>query len=678
MKRRENPSRLVAIDLILRTFMNTSGFNEMEPKNWNAISRLIPGSTPQECMRRFEDLKHNTKSFPTKGNPSSLSAEGRSALTTTSGSGSNQLQPGSAESGDQSISKEIAESSVSSEDSVNPVQDKKATTSAKSAHQFGKSPNMVIHVCDEAKNVKKDFKCPRDLLVVEMKYFAEYLSNDAQHWEDVDISVHCDVQIFDWLMSYVKRDLPEFKNNTVPSLEAGNVVSILISSDFLKMDGLVEDCIQFCHEHMSHIIATPCNMNCINDRLCTRIAALFTDCEVENIKDKKDKFKSKLFMKKIESLLGAGGTGSTLFRCQHCKLILTKDTMKTVQCLANRVSISKTGSKVYYHGRETGWDVNDHLLRLKKELKSWGNVYWRLWGSVNLLDCAQCKQRFPCSEFLNCSYHPEKANFMYPGLKSSPVGTYSCCDKKIVRFDYLSDNSGCQVTEHVISAHKEDQSEGPTEEGAIYEILQRKKNIICTAANAQDFTRSGDVNIFDGENSLMGWFEDNLVMSNSRGTKRETNDGVESEMKEFSTDDWESSDDEIGDEEHSRSVKSKASFHSKKRTLKKSSKQSSSASSSHTSGSKSQKWDAHRSLRWNQDTQREQDRHRLDDLTQHLIKQRQDMYSETQEKNRRKEYPGGLFNRLEVQFKSSLNISRPNPIPVPVRPKLRLGQVRAT
>lgn len=48
---------------------------------------------------------------------------------------------------------------------------------------------------------------------------------------------------------------------------------------------------------------------------------------------------------------------------------------------------------------------------------------------------------------------------------------------------------GCQVTEHVISAHKEDQSEGPTEEGAIYEILQRKKNIICTAANAQDFTR---------------------------------------------------------------------------------------------------------------------------------------------------------------------------------------------
>lgn len=53
--------------------------------------------------------------------------------------------------------------------------------------------------------VKQDFNCPRDLLVREMKYFAEYLSADSQRWEDVDISVHCDVQIFDWLMKYVKR-----------------------------------------------------------------------------------------------------------------------------------------------------------------------------------------------------------------------------------------------------------------------------------------------------------------------------------------------------------------------------------------------------------------------------------------------------------------------------------------
>ena len=60
--------------------------------------------------------------------------------------------------------------------------------------------------------MKQDFHCARDLLVQEMKYFAEYLSTDAQRWDEVDISVHCDVQIFDWLMKYVKRgskDLPD-------------------------------------------------------------------------------------------------------------------------------------------------------------------------------------------------------------------------------------------------------------------------------------------------------------------------------------------------------------------------------------------------------------------------------------------------------------------------------------
>ena len=38
-----------------------------------------------------------------------------------------------------------------------------------------------------------------------MRYFAEYLSSDAQRNDEVDISVHCDVDIFDWLMKYVHR-----------------------------------------------------------------------------------------------------------------------------------------------------------------------------------------------------------------------------------------------------------------------------------------------------------------------------------------------------------------------------------------------------------------------------------------------------------------------------------------
>lgn len=83
---------------------------------------------------------------------------------------------------------------------------------------FPYSPNMVIHVCDETKNLKQDFTCPRDLLVKEMRYFAEYLSVDPQRWEEVDISVHCDVQIFDWLMNYVRRNSAGEGNKDKPRL----------------------------------------------------------------------------------------------------------------------------------------------------------------------------------------------------------------------------------------------------------------------------------------------------------------------------------------------------------------------------------------------------------------------------------------------------------------------------
>ena len=110
-----------------------------------------------------------------------------------------------------------------------------------------------------------------------MHYFSDYLSSEAQLWDEVDISVHCDINVFEWLMRYTKQGLlsgPSGEELTrplpPPQLEVGNAVSILISSEFLKMDRLVEKCLVFCHDNMSAVIASPCNMGCINEKLVTR------------------------------------------------------------------------------------------------------------------------------------------------------------------------------------------------------------------------------------------------------------------------------------------------------------------------------------------------------------------------------------------------------------------------
>lgn len=69
-----------------------------------------------------------------------------------------------------------------------------------------------------------------------MKYFEKHLkATDSA--EDIDISVHCDIKIFEWLMNYL--------HSTYPKLEVSTVIPILISADFLIMERLIDDCIMF-------------------------------------------------------------------------------------------------------------------------------------------------------------------------------------------------------------------------------------------------------------------------------------------------------------------------------------------------------------------------------------------------------------------------------------------------
>lgn len=71
-----------------------------------------------------------------------------------------------------------------------------------------------------------------------MRYFKKFLVNDSRT-DDVDIFVHCDMTIFDWLVRYIHNRPPK------AVLTVGMVASILISSHFLGIDALVELCVGF-------------------------------------------------------------------------------------------------------------------------------------------------------------------------------------------------------------------------------------------------------------------------------------------------------------------------------------------------------------------------------------------------------------------------------------------------
>ncbi|XP_069860674.1 SANT and BTB domain regulator of class switch recombination isoform X2 [Dipodomys merriami] len=502
------------------------------------------------------------------------------------------------------------------------------------------------------------------------------------------------------LATYIKSSLLDIQEDfqeiadgqdAISKTEPGNVISILISSEFLKMDSLVEQCIQYCHKNMNAIVATPCNMNCINANLLTRIADLFTHSEIDELKDKKDKFRSKLFCKKIERLFDpeyfnsdSRGNAATLYRCCLCKKLLTKETERRISCVPGKINVDRHGNIVYIHIRDKTWDVHEYLNSLFEELKSWRDVYWRLWGTINWLTCSRCCQAFLCIEYSHCQYHSEMV--IYPTTASSPstVGTgfYPCCNQKVLRFDPTQLTKGCKVRDHTIALR--DQAEGgdlmscPTSK--ILDDLYEHKDVIVVPF-FKDAVSDPAVGIYDEKGlecdvlleSNAPWGpktgELNAFLSLKNWTLQLKQQSLFSEEEEYTTGS-EVTEDEVGDEEE---VSKKQ---RKKEKPKKFTKQPKKQMSSPCAQKKEKaleksaardvspfvvsiqknKWDATRSLRFNQDAQREDDQRRMSEITGHLIKMRLGDLDRVKSKEA-KEFAGGIYSRLEAQIKASMPVS---------------------
>lgn len=57
-----------------------------------------------------------------------------------------------------------------------------------------------------------------------------------------------------------------------PKLDIKNVVSILISSDFLKIDRLVKECMDFFVHNIDEIVKVQVDMSCINSQIIREMA----------------------------------------------------------------------------------------------------------------------------------------------------------------------------------------------------------------------------------------------------------------------------------------------------------------------------------------------------------------------------------------------------------------------
>ena len=219
--------------------------------------------------------------------------------------------------------------------------------------------SIMIHVIDDSKIEKRDFTFSRSLLVKYMKYFDKCLKKISDQ-DEIDISIHCDAVIFEWLLNYImsmeeyeKKQANQKGNSgwqiTVqkcepdsnskksaihqysgPKLDIKNAVTILISADFLKIDRLVKECLEFFVDHIEEISKVQVDMGCINSQIIREMARKVSLDRLNVLKERKDKLVSRLFMKKLELLLEK--ERNYLYKCAHCNKLFTLSQRKVLHC----------------------------------------------------------------------------------------------------------------------------------------------------------------------------------------------------------------------------------------------------------------------------------------------------------------------------------------------------------
>lgn len=277
-----------------------------------------------------------------------------------------------------------------------------------------------------------------------MKYFEKHLkATDSA--DDIDISVHWDAKIFEWLMNYL--------NSAAPKLEVTQVIPILISADFLIMQRLIDEWVGFIAQNLSEVVKIPIDMGWLSQQIIMKIADSLTLEQLDAWKDPRDSLQSKLFSHKLDLLLKEDQ--NKLSRCIYWNILYTQEQNEWMTCPKADIFIDYRGRVLAKHVPDSNWDINEFLNFLRKNGLSWRRIFWKVWARLISDECKVCGNMFVLSELDNWCYHPEEPKFLY----GANTGTYPCWEADAVRFSTNVQNSGCKTQRHHMKYLNEDSLE---------------------------------------------------------------------------------------------------------------------------------------------------------------------------------------------------------------------------
>ena len=143
-------------------------------------------------------------------------------------------------------------------------------------------------------------RCDLELLLREMRYFRRARAGVADpSSRRVEMAVHCDVAVFAWLLDWVRAkearrrregdveaaDPAEAADDVpAPTLTPSNAVPVLVSSDFLRMDALADECLAFISDRLEDVARGPLDVAALDTRLLRRLARVTPAARLESLR----------------------------------------------------------------------------------------------------------------------------------------------------------------------------------------------------------------------------------------------------------------------------------------------------------------------------------------------------------------------------------------------------------
>lgn len=120
---------------------------------------------------------------------------------------------------------------------------------------------IVVH--DKAAACCETFVCNASVIESAMRYFAPVIRDQRAKNGPMSISVNCDIEIFRWLIDYV--------TDKSPVIDVSNVVSLILSSDFLGIRKLRFDGLLYFADHLVDVIMSDVNLDHITDSMMNEL-----------------------------------------------------------------------------------------------------------------------------------------------------------------------------------------------------------------------------------------------------------------------------------------------------------------------------------------------------------------------------------------------------------------------